>query len=107
MRLNLADILDVMSMARVYFNELPAEARLAHMDRPLSEGERKALAFLHGSLNLANRRGLLKLDLKMEDLELEYEILDSTVVTDGYDSEAPAAPAGQKRKMHGPVNSGP
>jgi hypothetical protein len=71
-----------MSLARKFFNEMPAEAHLDAMDRPLNEGERRAMAFLHGALNLANRHGLLRADIKNEDMELEFDFSDSTSISE-------------------------
>jgi hypothetical protein len=87
-QLKASDVLDVISIARKFFIELPAAAQLPQMTRRLDEAERRALAFFQGSLNLMNRRGLLRSDLKPGDLDLEYEIADSQVVSAEYETEA-------------------
>lgn len=90
MQLKNSDVTDVMRMARKYFVDLPAAAQLSGMSRPLDEGERRTLAFIHGAMNLLNRRGLLRGDLKLEDLSLEYELADSQVDSAEYETEAGA-----------------
>lgn len=107
MKLTMSEVLNMMSMARQFYNELPAAARLSSDDKPLSEGERLAMSYLHGAMNLLRRRGLIRADATDEDLDLSYEIMDSLPVAEGYDSESDLDKKSTNgRKMRGPMQSG-
>lgn len=85
MKLKIYDVLNAISMARDFYKNLPAEAKLENTKRSMDESERVALSYFHAFLNLANKEGWLKENV---NLQIEYDFEDSFTATDGYESES-------------------
>lgn len=67
-----ADVLAILEHAKTNLISMPAGARLPGMKRPLTEGERLAVAYLAGSLMVAGGHGV-----ESDRIIVQWEVVDS------------------------------
>jgi hypothetical protein len=80
MKMTIAELLKIEDYATKEYINMPGGVRLTGTTRPLSEGERRCVAFFMASTRVLNERGLFR-DGPVSDPDMEF--ITSEVETDG------------------------